>query len=101
MPKTKLCSTLTYPDAGVIPAKPAIAPLIADIILGFPVRIHDNPTQIRAEIDEAICVLMMVFPARLPEANALPALKPNHPNHNNEEPRTAIGILCGIMIDGP
>src|SRR5574337_345242 len=93
IPSTNACSTLMYPDAGVMPTSPAIAPLIAAITLGLPVRIHDNPTQINAEIDDAMCVLMIVFPAKLPDASALPALNPNHPSHNNDEPKTAIGIL--------
>src|ERR687884_640005 len=94
-PITKACSTLTYPEAGVIPASPAIAPFIAAITLGLLVLIQERPTHIRAETDEAICVLITVFPAIPPAANALPALKPNQPSHKTEEPRTAIGMLWG------
>ena len=50
----KADSTLTYPDAGVIPASPAIAPLIAAITLGFPVLFHDSPTHISAETADAM-----------------------------------------------
>ncbi len=54
IPMTNGCSTLTYPDAGVIPARPAMAPFIAATTLGFPVLIHERPTQISAEIDDAM-----------------------------------------------
>lgn len=101
IPITKECSTLTKPDAGVIPANPAMAPLIAATTLGFPVLIQDSPTQIRAETDDAMWVTITVFPATPPEARALPALNPNHQSHNKEEPKTAIGILCGTMMAGP
>ena len=50
---TNACSTLTKPEAGVIPASPAIAPLIPATMDGFPVLIHEKPTQINAETDEA------------------------------------------------
>src|SRR5574338_20881 len=101
MPITNECSTLTYPEAGVIPANPAIAPLIAAITLGFPVLIQESPTQMRADTADAMCVTITVFPATPPEASALPALNPNQPNHNNDDPKTAIGILCGIIMAGP
>ncbi len=43
-----------------------------------------------------------MFPATPPDAaSALPALNPNHPSHSNDEPRTASGMLCGIIIAGP
>ena len=101
IPITKECSTLTKPEAGVIPASPAIAPLIAATTLGFPVRIHESPAQINAETDEAICVTITVFPATPPDASALPALNPNQPSHNKEDPKTAKGILWGTIIAGP
>jgi len=43
IPITNACSTLTNPDAGVIPARPAIAPLIVATTEGFPVLIHERP----------------------------------------------------------
>ena len=101
IPIIKACSTLTYPDAGVIPASPAIAPFIAVITLGFPVLIQASPTHINAETADAKCVTITVLPATPPEARALPALNPNQPNHKSEEPNTAIGILWGTIIDGP
>src|SRR5919197_2860591 len=100
-PIAKACSTLTYPDAGVIPASPAIAPFIAAMILGLCVLIQESATHTRAETAEAIWVTITVFPATPPEASALPALNPNQPNHKREDPSTAIGILCGTMMDGP
>ena len=100
-PIANACSTLTYPEAGVIPASPAIAPFIAAITLGLWVRIQERATQTNAETDEAICVTIIVLPATPPEAKALPALNPNQPNHKSEDPRTASGILCGTIIAGP
>ena len=101
IPITKECSTLTYPDAGVIPARPAIAPLTAATTEGLPVLSQDMPTHINAETEEAMCVTMTVFPASEPEASALPALNPNQPNQRSAEPVTANGMLCGTSIAGP
>ena len=54
IPITKACSTLTNPDAGVIPARPAMAPLIVATTDGFQVLIHERPAQIKAETDDAM-----------------------------------------------
>ena len=42
-------------------------------------------------------VFTKALDARAPEASALPALKPNHPNHRIPAPRMTIGTLCGRM----
>src|SRR5579872_1712092 len=101
IPITTANSTATYPEAAVIPARPATAPLIAAITLDFRVRIQNITTQIRHDTADAICVFTIVIPERDPAAYALPALNPNHPSHKSDEPRTASGILCGTMMPGP
>src|SRR5574337_19237 len=101
IPITTANSTPTYPEAGVIPARSATAPLIAAITLDFLVRIQNITTQIRHDTAEAICVFTIVTPERDPAEYALPALNPNHPSHNSDEPSTASGILCGTIMPGP
>ncbi len=54
IPITNACSALTNPEAGVIPARPAIAPLMVATTDGFPVLTHESPAQIKAETDEAM-----------------------------------------------
>ena len=43
----------------------------------------------------ATCVVTKAFPASPSAARALPALKPNQPNHNRAVPIMVMGRLCG------
>src|SRR5262245_41061399 len=101
MPRKKEFCALIKPAAGVTPARPAMAPLMTDVVAGLPDRFHDSPIQTSAEVADAMWVTRRVFAARPPEASALPALKPNHPIHSSDAPMTASGMLCGTMISGP
>src|SRR5918995_5090145 len=89
------------PAAGVTPAKPEMAPLITAVVDGFPALFHERNNHTIADVAEPMCVTKRVFAARLPDANALPALNPNHPIHSRLAPITARGMLCGTMMSGP
>src|SRR5215211_2397879 len=101
MPRKNEFCALIKPEAGVTPARPAMAPLIAAVVDGLPERFHESAIQTRAEVDAAMCVTSSVLAASEPDARALPALKPNHPIQSRVAPMTARGILCGTMISGP
>ena len=94
MPRKNKHCALINPEAGVTPVKPAIANVITPIVDGFALlRSHANPIQTMAEEAEVICETKMYYPQGDPEVSALPALKPNHPNHNMAAPTVARGIL--------
>src|SRR5919108_4159563 len=101
MPKKKEFCALIKPAAGVTPAKPDIAPLMAAVVDGLPALFHDRSIHTTADVAEAICVTRSVLAANDPDAKALPALNPNQPIHSNVAPITASGILWGTMISGP
>src|SRR4030042_2072545 len=88
---------LTNPDAGVIVASPAIEPVAAPNIVGFPLCIHSMITQISVAETAEVCVATNAMVLRVPADNALPALNPNHPNQRRPAPRTVMGRLCGYM----
>ena len=94
IPKTIVDWLLIYPDAGVIPASPAMTPFITAMQLGLP-RIHERIIHTKAEHDPPICVEVMAEVAMAPDVRALPALKPNHPIHNRVAPRAARGRFEG------
>ena len=52
--KTYVLNNTFRENTGVIPASPAIAPLIVATTDGFPVLTHESPPQIKAETDEAM-----------------------------------------------
>src|SRR5919106_3271132 len=89
------------PAAGVTPARPQIAPLIAAVVDGFFDLFQESKIQTTAEVTAPICVTRKALAAKEPDASALPALNPNQPNQSKDAPRTASGILCGTMISGP
>src|SRR3712207_9463653 len=83
MPSRNEFCALMKPAAGVTPARPEIAPLMAAVLEGLPARFHESAIQTRADVDEPICVTSKVFAASDPEASALPALKPYQPSQRN------------------
>ena len=85
---------LMYPEAGVMPASPAITPFITATQLGLPL-IHESTIHTNAEHDPPICVETMADVAMDPEVRALPALNPNHPIHNRVAPSAARGRFEG------
>src|SRR5919198_1411180 len=91
----------TYPEAGVMATNPATAPEAAPSTVGFPRMAHS--LNIQASVAEAAAVFVTVkaFVARAPADRALPALKPNQPNHRSAAPITVKGRLCGGMGSWP
>ncbi len=84
---------MTKPAAGVIPTKPATAPVAAPTAVGLPRRTFSKINQVNAAAAAEVLVLTKAIVAKLPEARALPALKPNQPNHNNPAPNKMKGTL--------
>src|SRR5215831_3624479 len=86
---------VTKPAAGVTATRPATAPDAAPSTVGLPR--DDHSVNIQASAAEAVAVLVVVkaCPARPLAASALPALKPNQPNHRSPAPITVSGRLCG------
>lgn len=75
------------PDAGVIPASPAIPPLAtATTPGGNPCPVREAATiHVSAETQPPICVEATVEVARLPVLRAEPALNPNQPESRSVE----------------
>src|SRR6266850_6187849 len=93
--------TSTKPDAGVIATSPATAPAAAPSTLGAPLCSHETVIQVSAAIAAAVFVTTKAFAASPPDASALPALNPNHPNHRSEAPSTTIVASCGSIDSVP
>ena len=85
----------TKPDAGVIVAKPATIPVTIPTRLGLPNFIHSIVNQTSDPVAAEMCVTNIAIPASPFAANALPALKPNHPTHSMEAPIIVMPGLCG------
>src|SRR3990172_2683089 len=86
---------VTKPEAGVIATSPATAPTAAARTLGLPLWIQLIVVMVRAAIAAAVLVTTKALVARPPAARALPALKPNHPNHRRDAPSTVMVTSCG------
>src|ERR1700737_2753725 len=86
---------VTYPAAGVIATRPATAPAVAPTTLGTPLCAHEIVSQVSAAIAAAVLVLTNALTAKPLAASALPALKPNQPNHSSAQPSTTMGVSCG------
>src|SRR5919206_4947292 len=91
----------TKPDAGVIATSPATAPAAAPSTDGEPLCSQLTVIQVMDAMAVARCVTTNALVARLPEAIALPALKPNQPNHSSEAPSTTIVASCGSSGSSP
>src|SRR5262249_62080137 len=85
----------TYPDAGVIAARPATAPVAMPTPDGLLRRHHSTPIQASIAVLAPSWVFTSAYPASDPEGTALPALKPNPPNHKIPTPSSTSGTLCG------
>src|SRR5215468_3550139 len=86
---------VTNPAAGVIATSPATAPEAAPRTVGLPRDDHSVNIQPSAAAAVALLVVMKACAARPLAASALPALKPNQPNHSRLAPITVSGRLCG------
>src|SRR5659263_506922 len=76
----------TKPDAGVIATRPATAPVTMPTVLGFPPCAQLTIVHVRAAAAAAVFVTMKALAASPFAARALPALKPNQPNHSRAPP---------------
>src|SRR2546427_6028287 len=81
--------------------RPATAPAAAPSTLGAPLCSHDTVIQVSAAIAAAVFVTTKALAARPPALIALPALKPNHPNHSSDAPRTVMVASCGSIGSRP
>src|SRR5436190_6926832 len=87
----------TKPEAGVIATSPATAPDAAPRTVGLPRVIHSVNIQPSAAAAAPVFVAKNALAARPLASSALPALKPNQPNHSRPAPITVIGRLCGCI----
>ena len=85
----------TNPEAGVIVAKPATAPVLTPSTLGLPWRYHSTNIHVRAAEAAANWVTIIAMAAVEFAATALPALNPNQPTHNIAVPVTVMVRLWG------
>ncbi len=90
----------TVPEAGVIAASPAIAPVAKPRALGLPFLIHSIPIQVIAATDGEIWVTTIAIAACPLAARALPPLNPNQPTQSIAVPVRVIVILCGGVGSG-
>ena len=91
----------TKPEAGVMATSPATAPDAAPTMLGLPRKAHDMNIHARAPAAAAVLVTTKALVASPREPRALPALKPNHPNHRSAAPSTMKGTLWGSIGSRP
>src|SRR5215475_3708649 len=88
---------VTKPAAGVTATSPATAPDAAPRTVGLPRELHSVNIHASAAAAVAVLVVVKACAARPLAASALPALKPNQPNHRRLAPITVSGRLCGGM----
>src|SRR6185312_6036838 len=85
----------TKPAAGVMVASPATAPVSSPTNFGFLAMVHSKISQVIAANDAATSVLRNANPVTALTSNALPALKPYHPNQSKPVPIAISGMLFG------
>src|SRR2546426_5635241 len=76
----------TYPEAGVMATRPQTAPTEIPTAEGFPFLTQSVSIQLTAAAAAARFVTTSAFTANAFAARALPALKPNQPNHSTDAP---------------
>src|SRR5262245_16866036 len=86
---------VTKPAAGVIATRPATAPEAAPRTVGLPRALHSVNIHPSAAAAVAVFVVVNACAAKPPAVSALPALKPNQPNHSRLAPITVSGRLWG------
>src|SRR5690349_14123281 len=85
----------TNPAAGVIATRPATRPDATPSAVGFPPWLHSTATHPTTPPTAPTCVTTNASEGSWPDASALPALNPNHPNQRRPEPVIVIVRLCG------
>src|SRR5690606_27233810 len=94
-------TTVVLPAAGVIPTRPATAPVAPPTAVAFLVTIHSMRSHAITAAAVAIWVVNAAKPAEALAAAALPALKPNQPTQSREAPITVKGTLWGCSAGVP
>ena len=87
----------TVPEAGVMAASPAMAPVAKPSALGLPFLIHSIKIHVSAATLGEIWVTTTAIAACPLAAKALPPLKPNHPTQSMAVPTRFMVMLCGGM----
>src|SRR5439155_26349183 len=91
----------TYPEAGVMATRPHTAPTEMPTADGLPFRTQSVSIQLTAAAAAAKFLTTSAFTAKAFAARAVPALKPNHPNHSTEAPTITSGMLFGRLSKRP
>src|SRR5580765_7885365 len=89
----------TYPAAGVMATRPTTMAVAHPTTVGRPVRIMSSTVQTTNVPAGARNVAVNASAAMPLAARALPALKPNQPNHSTPAPSSVNGTLCGRTDD--
>src|SRR3954453_3991773 len=92
---------VTNPAHGVMATSPATAPVQAPRVVPLPLCIHSIVNQAYAATAAAVLVLTNAATAERLAARALPALKPNQPNHSSAVPSAVMVRLCGCISSEP
>ena len=87
----------TKPAPGVMVARPATAPEAAPRVVGLPRCHHSMTHQVAMPAMPPRWVAAKAPTATPSAARALPALKPNQPNHKRPVPSSVMGRLCGTI----
>src|SRR5688572_27471923 len=95
VPMKRLEGIVTKPAAGVMATRPTTAPIQNPSAEGFLPLTESSNTQHKPAAAEAVLVVAKADAANGPAPNALPALKPNHPNQRRPVPSNTNGMLAG------
>src|SRR5688572_11516093 len=98
VPINKLEGIVTNPAAGVMATKPTTEPIQKPTAEGFLPLAASYNTQARPAAAAAVFVVANAEAANAPAPRALPALKPNQPNHSKPVPKRTKGIFAGEIV---
>src|SRR5688500_10334104 len=90
---------LMKPAAGVTATRPTTIAVAAPTAVGLPERNPSRNVHTTSVPAGASIVVENARPAMPLAASALPALKPNQPNHSRPAPSNTNGTLCGSSDD--
>src|SRR5215207_1696158 len=94
-PRASALIGLMKPAAGVTATRPTTIAVAQPTAVGLPVRTMSRNVQTTSVAAGANIVVTNARPAIGLAATALPALKPNQPNHSSPAPSSTVGTLCG------
>src|SRR5262245_10605768 len=89
----------TKPAAGVMATSPTTMAVAQPTAVGFLDRAMSSSIHTMSVAAGASIVLVNASAAMPLAATALPALKPNQPNHSTPAPSSVNGMLCGSSAD--